>query len=201
MLLVCSAWEEEVKAIKASNLAEVSIKTLGIGYLEAALQLNKMLQDKPYSRIIFLGTAGAYSKELPIGEIVSVSQISLLNLGEVLGHSYIPKKYSSYKSSLHIHSATQPLTTNCLSSLEITKSSDFSKKIIEYYKLQTALVENMELYGVAKVATEHNIPWSAFLGITNYTNENAHQDWKANHEIVSENLGKTLLEIITTAYQ
>lgn len=196
MLLVCSAWEEEIKAIKASNVAEVSIKTLGIGYLEAALQLNKILQAKHYSRIMFLGTAGAYSQELAISEIVNVSSVALLKSLTIQEQAYIPQEYDLYESARVVGEGLIK-NADCLSSLEITKSSGLSKKIIEHYKPKIPLVENMELYGVAKVASEHGIPWSAFLGITNYTNANAHEEWKTNHEDVSEKLGKTLLKNLT----
>ncbi len=214
MLLICSAWEEEVKTLKAQRSKlneESSIRTLGIGYFDAALQLNKILQDANYSRIIFLGTGGSYSKELGIGDLVSISSVSLLNLGTVLEHSYVPIEYDAYECS-RLQAQHSTVSANCLSSLEITKCNQVSKKIENYYKdpvrhaasfiqqssseagtIQLPLVENLELYGVAKIASEHNIPWSAFLGITNYTDANAHQDWKANQERVSEKLCESVL--------
>ena len=196
MLLICSAWEEEVKALKAQRSGfneEASIRTLGIGYLEAALQLNKILQDANYSRIIFLGTAGSYSQELQIGDIVSVASVALLNLGTMLEHSYVPQEYNLYASSpLTTHHS---VTVNCLSSLEVTANETISKTIVERsaFSAKLPLVENLELYGIAKIASEHNILWSALLGITNYTNANAHQDWKTNHERVSEKLCQLLM--------
>ena len=196
MLLICSAWQEEVKHL-SSTINDQHIAALGIGYLEAALRLNNILRDRNYSRIIFLGTAGAYSEELQIGEIVLVSQVALLNLGATLGHSYVPRDYDSYQSSpptTH-HSAT----ANCLSSLEITTCETLPKTIIRHsaFDIRLPLVENMELYGIAKIASEQNIPWSALLGITNYTNANAHQDWKAHHERVSKQLCEAFLSTNT----
>ncbi len=193
MLLICSAWEEEVKALKAQRSKlneEIAIRTLGIGFLEAALQLNKILQDANYSRIIFLGTAGAYSQQLKIGDIVSVSSVALLNYLTVEAKGYLPQEYEVYESST-INNQKPAIYANCLSSLEITKSEALSKKIINsslFALDHLPLVENMELYGIARIASEHNIPWSALLGVTNYTNANAHQDWKTNHETVSEKL-------------
>lgn len=192
MLLICSAWQEEVKTLKD----QTSIKTLGIGYLEAALNLNNILRDINYSRIIFLGTAGAYSDALSVGDIVSVSSVGLLNCLTIQGQGYLPKEYNSYTSSPTIRHST---TVNCLSSLEITTSETISKTIIKKspFTIQVPLVENMELYGIAKVAHEHKLPWSALLGITNHTNGNAHLDWKANHEKVSEKLCEAFLSIST----
>jgi uncharacterized protein YlzI (FlbEa/FlbD family) len=196
MLLICSAWEEEVRALNGqqSTVNGEHIKTLGIGYLEAALKLNNILRDANYSRIIFLGTAGAYSNELQIGDIVNVASVALLNPLTIEGKGYVPREYNLYESS-RVNGQGSTVNANCLSSLEITTNEVISKTIIEnspFTVHQLPLTENLELYGVAKVASEHNIPWSAFLGITNYTNVNAHQDWKANHERVSEKLCESL---------
>lgn len=179
MILVCAAWQEEIKYLDQN--IEHQVITLGIGYLEAALNLESFLNKNPKPKeIIFIGTAGSYSQALSIGELVNVSSVSLLNIGTVLKQSYIPKEYESFQSSGKIQ---------CLSSLEITNSAELSKKISNLSS--KSLVENMELYGVAKVASRHDIPWSAILGITNYTDENAHQDWKANHQRVSADLCKS----------
>ncbi len=215
MLLICSAWQEEVRALDAQycfsrhceehsasatkqSLANFDIATLGIGYLNAALKLKGLLSEKKYSKIIFLGTAGAYAQDLQIGDVANVVSVTLLNSLAIDKRAYVPKEYEAYRSSeLGVIGRNSEavmkqsiLHVNCLSSLEITTDETLSQKIIErsLFKPQLPLVENMELYGVAKVASEHNIPWSALLGITNYTNANAHQDWKVNHEWVSEKL-------------
>ena len=203
MRLICSAWQEEVKHL-SSTINDQHIAALGIGYLEAALRLNNILRDGNYSRIIFLGTAGAYSEELQIGEIVNISSVALLNPLTIQGKGYTPCATVIARSEATKQSIPN---ANCLSSLEITNCNKLSQEIIQYYNsnfvehsafdIQLPLVENMELYGVAKIASEQNIPWSALLGITNHTNANAHQDWKAHHERVSEKLCEAFLSTNT----
>ena len=158
MLLICSAWEEEVKKLKA-ECSELAIKTLGIGYLEAALRLNNILRDANYSRIIFLGTAGAYSNELQIGDIVNVASVALLNPLTIEGRGYSPcsiviARSEATATPCSLQAPQSIPNANCLSSLEITKSSDLSKKIMQYYNsnsiehsafnIELPLVENME---------------------------------------------------------
>ena len=54
-------------------------------------------------------------------------------------------------------------------------------------KYDDLLLENMELYGLAAVAARKGIPLSALLAVTNYTNNNAHEDWFRNHKDASKN--------------
>lgn len=172
-----------------------------------------------YQRIIFLGTAGLYSlrNSLQIGDCVSVDATKLLHLGSFLGLAYTPNdtkhdlcsmpSLKSREGALCVNPdgdivmSDQDFTLSknfkkafCMCSLEITKSKELSETIAEHYKNHN-LVENMELYGVAKVCSDYQIPWNAFLGITNLTHENAHQQWQANHEQVSEELCNQFLKI------
>jgi nucleoside phosphorylase len=44
----------------------------------------------------------------------------------------------------------------------------------------------MEFFSVLKIAEEFNIPAGGVFCITNYTNENAHEDFLKNHEKAKE---------------
>ena len=175
--LICAACKNEL-AENPADLPYLTSKThilevLGIGYLEAAVNLSKLLQSRnDISEIIFTGTAGAYSQNIKIGEQIIVSAAALLNLGSVQGLSY------TIKDIYPILHASHPDSKNilCLSSLEITQDETISKQIIKHYQTD-AIIENMELYGIAKVASENQIPWSAYLRVTNYPNKNAHEDF------------------------
>ncbi len=219
MKLICAAWNEELKAVKPDAL----MAPLGIGYLEAALELTRILNERgDIDEILFLGTCGSYNRDLDIGDVVSISSVQLLERGEVLGLAYNVREGISYRAaakspitalrsssacSLTDESTPLPRTRKpcsgqfgdsssvpCLCSLEITNSSELSVQILKHYGF-TKAVENMELYGVARVASQRGIKWSARLGVTNYTNIEAHQDWLANHQRLSLQLGEALLQV------
>ena len=192
MILVCSAWEEETKYLDLCQ-DKLKIVQLGIGYLQAALNLQRfifkrgkvespLLSDKyipQIEKIYFIGTAGLISEadinwDMPV---FSVNKVSLSLPLSLKKQAYVPKAYPEF--SLKV--ANDLNVADCLSSLEITSSSELSSEI-EY----RTLLENMELYGVAQVAEEFNITCSALLGVTNRTNASAHQDWISNHKRVSK---------------
>lgn len=52
----------------------------------------------------------------------------------------------------------------------------------------------MEFYAILQVAKEFEIPVAGIFIVTNYTNENAHEDFLANHENAKETLTKYLIE-------
>jgi len=216
MRLICSAWQEELKYIEprdrhgAARLAMTRdaalamtgdqprsceatpmLAALGIGYLEAALELTRILeQHSDIDEIVFLGTCGSYNHDLNIGDVVSVSSVRLLERGTVLGLAYsvgTPSRYEANGDCFAALAMTGDAAVDCLCSLEITNSSELSAQILKHYGFERA-VENMELYGVARVASERGIKWSAHLGVTNYTDLNAHRDWQANHQSLSQQL-------------
>ena len=62
MILICSAWEEENKYLDCPN-ESFEILNLGIGYLDAALNLEAFLSrnKENIEKIFFIGTAGLIS--------------------------------------------------------------------------------------------------------------------------------------------
>jgi nucleoside phosphorylase len=190
--LICSAWSKEIQKLRNQNLdSKYELATLGIGFLSACLALERILvENKDIEDIIFVGTAGAYSKTLEIGNIVEVNETGLLNFGTVEQKAFVPQAYEEYPCFLKFNKKIKK--AYCLSSLEITQDTKISKKIIDVFATRD-IVENMEIYGLAKVANENSKRFSALLGITNYTNIDAHNDWKENNEIISAKLCETLL--------
>ncbi|MFM7458147.1 MAG: hypothetical protein ACKO3R_05750 [bacterium] len=205
MILVCSAWEKETKYLDLCQ-DKFKIIHLGIGYLQAALNLQKfILKSKEGSvlieKIYFLGTAGLVAmpdgtipQQISSMPVFSVNKVSLTLPLSLKKQAYVPKAYPEFSLQL----LNNLNIADCLSSLEITSSSEFSREIGDLLvsrenaeigvrqQCRTHILENMELYGIAQVAQEFNISCSAILGVTNKTDANAHKDWSKNHKRVSK---------------
>jgi len=189
--LICSAWTKETKVLEEKLDDSYRIVALGVGYLDAALNLERILaKDEEVENIIFIGTAGAYSKTIEIGTLVEVTRVALLNFGTVDQKAYVPKAYDEYHCFPSFDKKIKK--ASCLSNLEITKDTKVSKRVMDHFQSRD-LVENMELYGVAKIANHYKKPLSSLLVVTNNTNVDAHDDWKENEAVLSTKLGEALL--------
>ena len=204
MILICSAWKEENKYLELDS-AKFKVLNLGIGYLEAALNLEQELQilknqGVKIQQIIFLATAGKivdakfgeFNPETDI-QVYSIKEVYLGNYLTHLNYSYVPKEYESYQVQLLDCDLGEAIV---ISNLEITKNYDLNEAILCSMGRDQPLLENMEIYGAAKVAKRHNIEFSSLLATTNYTSPNASQDWKENHKLASKLLCRTYQELL-----
>ena len=55
-------------------------------------------------------------------------------------------------------------------------------------------IENMEFFSILSVAKQFEIPVAGIFVVTNYTNENAHEDFMKNHKEAMEKLTKYLID-------
>lgn len=144
---------------------------IGVGLIESSINLTRLaLFDKPDS-LLFVGTAGSYGKH-SIFDIVHSSTASNIELGFLDNNAYTPLDNV-------ISSEIVPRETNIIvnSSNYITTSKELSKKMLS---LQISL-ENMEFFSVLSIAKEFEIPATGIFIVTNYCDENAHQDFIKNH--------------------
>ena len=79
----------------------------------------------------------------------------------------------------------------------IVNSSNYistNEKLCKEFNEYGVGIENMEFFSILSVAKEFEIPVAGIFVITNYTNENAHEDFIKNHKEAMEKLTKYLLE-------
>jgi nucleoside phosphorylase len=152
-------------------------KPIGIGLIESAINLTKIcIKEKP-SSIIFVGTAGSYGKK-DIFEVVTSSTASNIENSFFTGDSYTPidNVLSMNKEIRKDQDVSHETIVN--SSNYITTSKKLSKE----YLNQSISIENMEFYSVLRVAQEFDIPVKGIFVVTNYCDENAHDNFIKNHD-------------------
>ncbi|ACM92581.1 purine nucleoside phosphorylase [Nautilia profundicola AmH] len=142
---------------------------IGIGLINSAINLTRIcLFDKP-DYLIFIGTAGSYGKK-NIFDIVETTSASNIEQCFVEKNCYTPLdniiSFSNDVSRETIVNSSNYITTNA----EVAK---------KYLKLNID-IENMEFYSVMSVAKEFEIPTLGIFVVTNYCNNNAHEDYITN---------------------
>ena len=151
--------------------------SVGVGLIETAINLTRLcLFDKP-EFLLFVGTAGSYGK-YDIFDIIESKTAANIELSFLKNDSYTP--------------LDNVITTNTQSKRDIivnssnyiTTNEDLAKKFV---KLNID-IENMEFFSLLRVAQEFEIPAGGVFCITNFTNENAHNDFLKNHAKAKEKL-------------
>lgn len=148
----------------------------GIGLIESAITLTKIILEQKPKEIIFIGSFGLY-KEGKIGDIVEVKQACNVELSSLLTLSYSPLKSSYDEKELLVNSS------NFICKNEILASALFE---------QGMLGENMEVFSFFEVAKEFKLPAKAYLVATNFCKENAHEEFLQNHKKCMEKLTQYL---------
>ena len=159
-------------------------KEMGVGLIESAINLTRQcLFDKP-EFLLFIGTAGSYGNH-EIFDIVESKRAANIELSFLEDNSYTPLDNVLESENKMVRNDTIINSSNYIS-----KNFELSKNFNEY----GIGAENMEFYSILQVAKEFEIPVAGIFVITNYTNENAHEEFIKNHKEAMEKLTSYLLE-------
>jgi len=151
---------------------------MGVGLIESAMNLTQLcLFNKP-EYIIFIGSAGSYGN-YKLFDIVESSSGANVELSFLDGNSYTP-----LDNVIETHNATFKNETIVNSSNYISTNKELASELLKY----NIGIENMEFFSLCRVAKEFDIPIAGIFVVTNYTDENAHEDFLKNHSISMDKL-------------
>ncbi len=151
-------------------------RPIGIGMVNCAIKLTKIVLDQKPKSLIFIGSAGSYGKYKPF-DIVESGVATNIENSFLTDESYTPidNKIVSRETSDIVNSSNYITTSESLWKL-------YHKRGID--------LENMEFFSVLKVAEKFAINAKGIFVVTNYCDKSAHKDFIKNHE-----KSKKLLEI------
>ncbi|TLT07735.1 purine-nucleoside phosphorylase [Aliarcobacter thereius] len=159
-------------------------KEIGVGLIESSINLTKICLFNRPEFILFIGSVGSYGKH-NIFDIVESKSASNVELSYVQNFSYTP-----LDNIIEIGTNFTKSEVIVNSSNYINTNKELSKEFLEY----NLELENMEFFSVLSVAKEFEIPAFGIFVVTNYTDENAHEDFIKNHKKAMEKLIKYLEE-------
>lgn len=140
---------------------------IGIGLVDSAINLTKIVLDKKPESLTFIGSAGSYGKYKPFDIVESATAVNIEN-SFLTGGSYTPIKSDVSRETIDIVNSSNYITTD--------------EKLSKRYREMNIELENMEFFSVLRVAQEFKIPVSGIFVVTNYCNESAHKEFIKNHE-------------------
>jgi len=147
----------------------------GVGLIETSMNLTRLCMfDKP-EFLLFVGTAGSYG-DAKIFDIIESKTASNIELAFLTNDAYTPldnvvSTNETNKKDIVVNSSNY-----------ISTNKNLTKNFLKF----GLGIENMEFFAVLKIAQEFDIPAGGVFCVTNYTDENAHKDFLANHEKAKE---------------
>ncbi|MFK2822280.1 purine-nucleoside phosphorylase [Arcobacter sp. YIC-80] len=158
--------------------------TIGVGLIESAINLTRQcLFDKP-EYLLFIGSAGSYG-EHKIFDIIESKRAANIELSFLTNSSYTPLDNVLESENRFARNDTIVNSSNYIST-----NSELTKNFKEY----GIGIENMEFFSVLSVAKQFEIPVAGIFVVTNFTDENAHEDFMKNHKVAMEKLTNYLVE-------
>lgn len=156
-------------------------RPIGVGLIESAINLTKLVLEEKPAFLFFIGTAGSYGNYQPL-EIVHSHSAANIELGYLQNQCYTPLKNQIEANSIYVSRGTNYFSPIVNSSNYITVDTLMANKMIE----KSLELENMEFFSIVSIANQFQIPCSGLFVITNYCNENAHTDFIKNHTKAKE---------------
>jgi len=151
-------------------------KPIGIGLVESAMQLTKLILEEKPTFLFFVGTAGSYGN-YKVFDVVQSHSASNIELGFLSHLCYTPLNPYIDTIPQHVSRGTNHSSPIVNSSNYITTDENFAHKMLS----MNVELENMEFFSVLSVTKSFNLPCSGLFIVTNYCNENAHHDFMQNH--------------------
>lgn len=178
--LLLAAFPPELADLADHPPAGWAIGCVGVGLASASVGAARLIAAHRPSRVLFIGTCGAYARDLEIGDCISVSEVLATSLEEIHGSAYRPPlERTLWKGELPLpfpaHAAANPSA--------ITQTQEGADDFAAM-----AGVEHLEIAGVFEAARAEGIPAGAVLGVANHVGPRAHDEWEAHHAEVSRQL-------------
>jgi len=140
---------------------------VGIGLVDSAINLTKLLLDKKPQALVFIGSAGSYGGYKPFDLVISNSSVNIEN-SSLKGGSYTPINMDVSRETIDIVNSSNYITT------------DF--ELGKIYREMNIEIENMEFYAICRVAKVFDLEVKGIFVVTNYCDKFAHRDFITNHK-------------------
>ena len=150
---------------------------MGVGLVDMAMNLTRLcLFDKP-EFLLFVGTAGSYGSA-NVMDIITSKTAANIELSFLQKYSYTPidniiSAQSADVKEIIVNSSNY-ITTDAL--------------LASRFEALSIGLENMEFFSVLRVAQEFGISAGGVFCVTNYCNEQAHEDFIKNHDAAKAKL-------------
>lgn len=151
-------------------------KEIGIGLIESAINLTQLVLQHSPKWLIFVGSAGSYSKHIAPFSILESACATQIESSFIAKHSYSPISNKIINVSYETLAKDSCVVVN--SSNYINTNCDFSNA----FEKAGIQLENMEFFSILRVAQHFEIPTFGVFCVTNYCDSCAHETFLNNQQ-------------------
>jgi purine-nucleoside phosphorylase len=186
--LLLAAFPPELAGLDQDPPPGWQVACTGVGALTAAAATARLLCTLQPSRVLFVGTCGAYDERLAVGDLIEATEALSVSLDELEGRAYRPPiERVRWPATLALPKALGLPAHTVAVPMVITKTVEGAKRLAMH-----AAAEHLELTGVFAACHGAGVPCGAVLAVADHVGPEAHREWKANNKQVSKALIETL---------
>jgi nucleoside phosphorylase len=182
--LLLAAFSPELAGLDAAPPPGWRVALTGVGALAAAAATARLLVELRPTRVLFVGTCGAYDSRLSVGDRLSASVAIATSLDELEGRAYRPeieqtRWEAGWSLPLPPHLVAVPPAITC--------TAEGARRLAA-----VAAAEHLELTGIFAACAGAGVTAAAALAVANRVGPEANAEWRGNHARVSRELVEAL---------
>ena len=186
--LLLAAFPPELAGLDASPPPGWRVALTGVGALAAAVATARLIAEYGPSKLLFVGTCGAYDERLSIGDLISASAALTVSLDVLERRAYRPDlELARWTAGWDLPFPAHQVAVTP----GITLTADGARRLAT-----VAAAEHLELTGVFAAASAAGVAVAGALAVANRVGPGAHAEWKANHARVSRKLIEALAPVL-----
>ncbi len=190
--LLLAAFPPELAGLDTAPPPGWRVATTGVGAVVAAAATARLVESVRPSRVLFVGTCGAYDTRLAPFDVIAARAAIATSLEELDGRAFRPAiEVVRFEATwtvpgLAAHDVAVPPA--------ITRTAEGAAKLAA-----VAPAEHLELAGVFAACRDAGVPVAAALAVANRVGPSAHEEWDANHARASRALVDALRALLAPA--
>jgi len=200
-LLLVAATPFEIEPFKAwtaksTKSREIEILITGVGMVATAFAMGRLLASRQFGLAINAGVAGAFDRNLAIGDVVHVANDRFAELGAEDGDGFISIDELGFGDS--VLRPIRPLQNlpemPIVSAITVNKVHGNELSISKTLERVSPQIESMEGAAFVYACNQFNLPSVQIRSISNYVERRNRDSW--NIPLAIKNLNNTVIELI-----
>ena len=193
---ISDSWHKEKEGIYSKNGSRLTIAISGVGMLAMAYKLTKKISEREFDLVIQAGIAGAYNKDIELGEVVFVRSdtvadlrvedderyINMFELG-LIEKGVIPYDEQGWLNNDIRYPKEWVDSIRHVSAITVNTVTGKQSTVDQMIAIYNADLESMEGAAMHYVCLLEEVPFIQIRAISNYVEIRDREKWQMSKAI------------------